>query len=133
MEAVSSLALLFASVTSTYHLPTGLLGAICYVESGHKVAAINHHDGGSSSLGTCQIKINTARLVGFKGTEKQLMEPANNVKYAGAYLAYQIKRYNHIPSAVAAYNAGSLKLNSKGKIVNQKYVDLVFNKWLENL
>lgn len=117
------------SVTNMYHLPQGLLSAVCLVESGHSIAAITYDDGGSDSLGVCQVKLDTARMLGFKGTAEQLRTPQINAKYAGKYLSKQITRYNKdLSCAVAAYNAGScLKIGKK--IVNQQYVDKVMSAW----
>lgn len=101
------LTLLFNTTSAQFNLPEGLLSSICYVESTHNVNAIHKNDGVGNSVGICQIKISSARDVGFKGTEQQLQEPKTNIKYAGKFLAYQIKRYRgKIPRAVTAYNKG---------------------------
>lgn len=64
------------------------------------------NDGGSPSYGACQVKLATARHMGFKGTPSQLMEPRTNAAIAAKYLNYQIKRYGSADKAVSAYNAG---------------------------
>lgn len=110
---------------SAFGLPQGLLTSLCYVESGHKVEAIHHDDGNGDSLGLCQIKIQTARFMGFRGTRKQLMDPVVNMHYAAKYLAHQVERYHgDLTSAVIAYNIGSsrhLKVTS--------YSRKVFAQW----
>lgn len=98
--------LIFLSNTKTLGLPNGLLESICYVETKHNVAAIARQDGGSDSYGICQVKMSAARHMGFKGNEKQLMEPEVNIHYAAKLLQYQIKRYSNVPKAVTAYNKG---------------------------
>lgn len=129
---MSALALVFTTVTASLQLPVGLISAVCHVESNHKIHVVNYDDGGEDSLGMCQIKLSTARMVGFKGTREDLMEPIVNAYYAGRYLRMQIRRYdNYIPYGVAAYNAGKLKLTPSKKIVNVKYVDKVFRAWTD--
>jgi soluble lytic murein transglycosylase-like protein len=74
-----------------------------------------------------------------------LFGPATNAKYAARYLARQIKRYNGSKiSGIAAYNTGSLRVCTtgrvlrakdktflyscqKGGLLNQKYVDRVLD------
>lgn len=121
---MNTLTLLFLTMSSQYHLPPGLLSALCYVESKHNVSAVHHDDGNSDSLGVCQIKYETAKWLGFKGTKKQLMEPKYNVKYAAKYLSYQLNRYRNVNRAVIAYNIG----NAKG-LTNTKYQARVFKEW----
>lgn len=118
---MSTLAIAFVLVSNSLDLPPNLLSAVCYVESKHVVSAIHVNDGGSDSLGLCQIKLNTARQFGFKGTAKQLQGDYKiNMVYAGKYLRYQIKRYNgDTIKAVAAYNAGSYKPHKTNKYVNK--------------
>jgi len=123
--------MLFISVTQANSLPPGLLSSLCYVESKHDIHAIHHDDGNSDSLGICQIKLQTAKELGFKGSKADLMKPENNIKYAGKYLRKQLARYkNNSPMAVSAYNMGTFK---PGKVfaANQTYVDRVFKAWAE--
>lgn len=130
--ASNTIALLFLTATNTFYLPPGLLSALCWVESNHKPAAINQYDGGSPSYGLCQIKLETAKMVGYRGSEKQLLNPKTNVFWAAKYLKKQLDRYGEDPrKAVAAYNAGTHKTNKKGEIRNVKYVNKVFKAWAE--
>lgn len=115
----------FLLTTAQYNLPANLLSSLCYIESRNDINAIHHDDGGADSLGVCQIKLATARGLGFKGTAKDLMNPETNVHYAGAYLAHQIKRYNgSIGRGVIAYNIGSAK-----HLTITKYQTRVFLEW----
>jgi soluble lytic murein transglycosylase-like protein len=105
-----------------------LLSAICYVESRHKSNSSNINDGkdGKTSHGLCQIKYDTARFVGYRGSVKGLYDSKINALYAAKYLLYQLRRYNQdYRLAAAAYNAGSLIVTKKGKIVNYDYVEQV--------
>lgn len=102
--------LLFLNVNYENKLPAGLLESICYVESKYDVKAYHKHDGIGNSVGLCQIKLSSARMVGFRGTEKDLMKPENNVRFAARYLSHQLKRYSGSKAhAVIAYNQGSAR------------------------
>lgn len=130
-----TLVLLFSSVTIKFDLPKGLISGLCFVESSHIIHALNIDDGKSPSLGVCQIKYQTAKLMGYKGSQTELMNPSNNVYFAAKYLKYQITRYKgDIRKAVAAYNAGSYKKSTVyiNSAVNHKYVEKVFLAWAEN-
>ncbi len=127
---VTALAALFLTVSQTYNLPPGLLSALCYVESGHDVRALHLDDNGSPSIGVCQVKLSTARLLGFKGSESDLRDPKLNVRVAGQYLSYQLLRYNrNVHKAVSAYNAGTWTVNAQGHTRNVKYVNKVLRRW----
>lgn len=99
--------ILFIMVSQQFNLPNGLLSSVCYVESKHDISAYHAHDGKGNSVGICQIKLASARLVGFKGSEKELMQPEVNIYYAAAYLAHQRSRYRgNLQKAVISYNIG---------------------------
>lgn len=122
---MSTLTILFLSVSIQFSLPPRLLESLCYVESKHDVSIVHKNDGGSSSIGVCQVKLKTAKAMGFKGTEKELLDPENNVFYAGKYLAYQINRYHtNLAKAVIAYNKGNAK-----DLTATKYQVKVFKQW----
>lgn len=118
------MALLFVLFSNQYGLPPELLSSLCFVESRHKISAIHHDDGGSESLGLCQIKLNTAKSLGFRGTPNQLMEPKYNIKYAAKYLSHQIKRYDSVKKGVIAYNRGNAK-----NLTSSRYQVKVFKEW----
>lgn len=107
-----------------------LLLAICTQESNLTNAYVLH-DGGSPSIGVCQLKYETAKMVGFKGRARDLMVPVINATYAAKYLAYQQERYgDDWHKLAAAYNAGSYNPSTKikGCPRNLKYVKAVKNK-----
>lgn len=112
-----------------------LLLAICSHESGLRNVWVPH-DGGSPSIGICQIKYETAKQMGFRGQAKELLNPEINAQYAAEYLAYQEGRYGTENWCVlaAAYNAGSFNESKikPGHPRNLKYVGLV-KKQLEPL
>lgn len=83
-----------------------ILYAVCLVESQGTTTAFHPHDGHGSSLGVCQVKLSTAQLMGFKGSEKDLMDPTTNAVYAAKYLSKHLVRYKDLNKALSAYNAG---------------------------
>lgn len=123
MDAVI-LTILFSHATVQARLPPNLLSALCYVESAHNIHAIHKDDGTSNSVGICQVKLKTAKWLGFKGTEKQLMDPATNIHYAALYLSRQIKRYGSIEKGVIAYNIGNAK-----RLTHTNYSVKVLKQW----
>lgn len=119
------LVLTFNLTSLAFNLPPELLASVCYIESHHNPKAVHHDDGKGDSLGICQIKINTAKMLGFEGTSQQLMLPEVNVYYAAAYLNHQITRYHgSIKKSLVAYNMGSAK-----SFTHSKYSDKVVKEW----
>lgn len=111
-----------------------LLLAICVQESNLNPHALLPVDGKTPTYGICQIKLETAEMIGYKGDAKTLMLPAENAKWAAEYLKYQLERYDGDEcKAVAAYNAGSYNESKKvpGKPRNLKYVKGVQDKLAE--
>jgi soluble lytic murein transglycosylase len=107
---MSLLPALFLSLTTQYNLPPKLLDSVCYIESHYDVKAVHKDDGGENSLGVCQVKLSTAKFLGFKGSEAQLMRPEVNAKYAAKYIKYQLNRYEgNIEKAIISYNRGNAK------------------------
>lgn len=104
-------------------VPFELLRAICTVESNLNPLAINQYDGGSPSYGLCQIKYATAKMVGYRGDPKGLLNVETNTLYAARYLKRAITRYKaDWLKAISAYNAG------KASQYNVKYVNKVLDK-----
>ena len=103
-----SLNAIYREAAKTNGIPVELLRAVCETESKHNLKVKRVWDGGSYSYGVCQVKLGTARLLGFKGKEQQLIDPNTNIDYAAKYLAYQLKRYKgDYKKAIVSYNRGS--------------------------
>lgn len=112
-----------------------LLLAICTHESGLNNVFVPH-DNGSPTYGICQVKYDTAKMLGFTGEAKDLMVPSVNAKWAASYLKYQKKRYDgNWCKATAAYNSGTYNESKKvpGCPRNLKYVKNVQRKLEETL
>lgn len=124
METLTSI---FVAVSIQFQLPAHLLESVCYVESRHRIDVVHYADGSGNSIGICQIKLKTARWLGFRGTEKELMDPEVNIYYAGKYLAWQKKRYKgSIPKSLIAYNIGNAK-----QLTTSAYYIKVMKQWRE--
>lgn len=137
---IYSLALLTSkAVGSSYLIPLHIHGldpklmfAICKVESNCNQYAINHTDGNKSqkargitskSYGMFQIKLSTARALGFKGEAIELMDPETNAFYASKLLTNLLRKHKTLPKALSAYNAG------KPSKHNRAYVNKVLSQY----
>lgn len=121
----TALMLIFSTATQIMELPTGLLESVCYVESTHNIRALHINDGGTDSYGVCQVKYETARWLGYRGSANQLMDPSINIFYAAKLLKKQILRYNgNIEKAVIAYNRGNAR-----NLTQTRYSKKVLTEW----
>lgn len=105
-------------------VPGAILLAICMHETGLKNITVQK-DGGSPTYGTCQVKYDTAAMLGYEGKPEGLENEKENAKWAAVYLRYQYDRYNgDWCKAVSAYNAGKYNesLKEPGHPRNLKYV-----------
>lgn len=121
---MNTLTAIFIAASAHFNLPPGLLASVCFVETRHIASVVHYDDGGSNSIGICQIKYKTARWLGFKGTEEDLLDPATNIYYAAAYLHYQQNKYGNSVQAVIAYNYGHAK-----NLTTTAYQRKVFEVW----
>ena len=81
------------------------------------------------SWGLMQVMGAVAREHGFKGRYiSELCTPELGVEYGCKHLKRQYERYNDWEMAIAAYNAGSVRMKGS-KYVNQAYVDKVLKNW----
>jgi soluble lytic murein transglycosylase-like protein len=98
---------LLALIAAQEHVPMPLLAGICEAESNFRPGVIHYEDGQGDSIGLCQIKLKTARWMGYKGNVKGLLDARTNLKYAAKYLRYQLSRYaDNTLRACVAYNNG---------------------------
>jgi hypothetical protein len=125
------------SAAKSVKISSVVLVAICTHETGLNNVVVPY-DGGSASIGICQVKYETAQMLGYDGKPSGLMNPKINARYAALYLKYQYERYQNWCMAVAAFNAGRFNESRKepGHPRNIKYVLEVrkkLNKHFQNL
>jgi soluble lytic murein transglycosylase-like protein len=111
------------NAASYYGISIKLMYAICKVESNCKPHAVNPNDGTaaqkkagiiSKSHGLFQIKLATARGLGFKGKSSELQKPETNSWYAAKYLNELQRRYQgNAIKIISAYNAGCYTSRNK--------------------
>lgn len=102
-----------------------LIISICTVETG-LTNVINKHDGNSSSIGLCQVKLETAKRFDKRVTVKKLMNKDYNIKMAYKYFMHQFLRYGNVRQAISSYNHGSFTNK------NKNYVDKVLQVYDNN-
>jgi soluble lytic murein transglycosylase-like protein len=84
-------------------VPTRLANAIVRVESNFNPKA----RGRAGEVGLMQIKLGTARMMGYRGSRKGLYDPETNIKYGMKYLAGAHKLAGgDTCGTVLRYNAG---------------------------
>lgn len=104
------------------NLPIRMLVAIATIESSLTANKIHRHDGDGDSYGLLQIKLETAREMGFTGEPKLLLVPSINSYYAAKYLKHKVDHYQgDWVAAIAAYNRGHTEFH----ISNEDYVSKV--------
>ncbi len=115
-----------------WSLDPDVLVALCYEESRCIPNRINKDDGTkyqkqlgikSKSHGLFQIKLATARALGFGGSAKDLLDPEINSFYAAKLLRSLYDKYGTIDRALSAYNAKGWPVSS-----NKRYVARILNK-----
>jgi soluble lytic murein transglycosylase-like protein len=98
-----------------FNLDSELLFAICQVESKCSPRLVNRNDGTkaqkalgirSKSSGMFQIKLATARSLGFSGPDKDLLLPHVNTFYAAKLIRRLFDKYDDIFKVISSYNAG---------------------------
>jgi soluble lytic murein transglycosylase-like protein len=109
-----------------------LVLAIAEIESSKNSTSVSRQ-GRASHYGLMQLKPETARMLGFRGHNKDLLQWRTNLKYGVKYLNQKLKKYHSKQAAAAAYNAGAAfpcrRKCDLGDFVNQRYVDLVMDKY----
>lgn len=111
-----------------YSVEPALIYAHIYTESAFKPSAQRWEFGTQYSRGLMQLLDSTAEiLAGRKLSIQETINPDTNIDLGVKYIKQNLDRYSgDYPQAIAAYNAGSAKINPKtGKFTNQSYVDKV--------
>lgn len=84
-------------------VPVSLAHAVVYSESSYKANA----RGAAGEIGLMQLRLPTARMVGYKGSPKALYHPETNIKFGMRYLgkAHQLSG-GKTCGTILKYNAG---------------------------
>lgn len=90
-----------------YGVDEDLIYALIKAESNFKVDAISN----SNAKGLMQLMYTTAKEVASKNgvqlTEENILEPDININLGTKYISTLLEKYDCLPVALAAYNAGS--------------------------
>lgn len=104
-----------------YGVDDSLIYAIIKAESNFKETAVSS----KGATGLMQLMYETAqdvsKILGLEIDEESLLEPDVNINLGTKYISILISKYNNIPLALAAYNAGSGNVDNwieKGIIQN---------------
>lgn len=139
---------IFERVAEEIGVPQPLLRAICWSESKFNREGYNPGDGkgNNHAFGICQVLHSTARGLGFKDDKCfgdfddkvdaktgrlrkairsyrtcKLFGAYTNILYAAKYLKTKMDQYdNSYISAIAAYNAGSVRICKTGYVLRAK-------------
>ena len=119
------------TASASYSVPVPLIKAIIKIESDYRPSVYKQEPHvKDASWGLMQVLLSTAKWISGNNdlTASQLMDPSFNIYVGTKYLAYLMGRYSKLTDVMAAYNAGSPRLDASGKYVNQSYVDKA-SKW----
>jgi len=113
-----------------------LVLAIAEIESSRRSQVVSRLDSKNVHYGLMQLKPSTARMLGFRGHPKDLLNWKTNLKYGVMYLDQKLKKYGSKKAAAAAYNAGAAFPCKEthvtcdlGEFVNQHYVNKVMKQY----
>ena len=94
---------IIAKYARSYGVPVSLAHAVIRVESNYKPKA----RGSAGEIGLMQLKLQTARGLGYRGSAKGLYNPSTNLRYGMAYLGQARKLGGKsVCGTILKYNAG---------------------------
>lgn len=112
-KAMSDLDHAFMEAAQANQIDLKLLRALCWTESNHRIPKLRAIDGKAimPSYGICQIQMQTAQQMGYRGSAKTLRTNNHmNTYYAAKYLKkWLVKAKGNWQYAVSAYNRGHYK------------------------
>lgn len=125
----STLEPIINEMAAKYNVEPALIKAHIKQESNWDVNASRFEaHKGDASWGLMQLLLSTAReVIGNSAlTTTQLIQPRTNIEAGAKFIAQLQRRFGNMRDAIAAYNAGSPRIDPKtNKYVNQEYVDRV--------
>ena len=101
-------------ISTEYDLPAQVVASIVNIESSYKTNAKSN----KNALGLMQIKLSTAEyLKNLYNLETEVDEQAlfnaeTNLKFGCLYLKYLLNKFEDLPTALAAYNAGETRVRT---------------------
>lgn len=106
--------------SNKYNISPALAASVINVESRYNKNAYSN----KKAIGLMQVKLSTANYLNKINkqnyiTEQELFEASNNIKYGCMYLNYLKKKFEHINTVLAAYNAG--ETNVRNWLKNLEY------------
>lgn len=95
-----------------YGVEAALVAAVIYEESGF----VSDSRSSQGAVGLMQVLPSTAGFVATlrprpSPSPDRIAEPEVNIAYGSAYLHYLLERYDDVPLALAAYNAGTANVD----------------------
>ena len=105
--ALAQYAAIFQRNEASYGLPSGLLAAVAQTESGGDASAVSP----AGAQGLMQLMPTTAAGLGVNP-----WDPAQAVQGASELLSGYLQKYNSLPLALAAYNAGPGAVDQYGGV-----------------
>ena len=94
---------IIAKYASAYGVPVSLAHAVIRIESNYRP----HIRGRAGEIGLMQLKLQTARGMGYRGSAKGLYNPSTNLRYGMAYLGAARKLGGKsVCGTILKYNAG---------------------------
>jgi soluble lytic murein transglycosylase-like protein len=105
---------LIKTYASANNVPLSIAHAVVHVESNYKP----NMRGSAGEIGLMQVKLQTARGMGYRGTAKGLYEPATNIRYGMMYLGQARKLAGgDLCGTILKYNGGhGAKRMTKGPL-----------------
>ncbi len=113
---------LIAHYAAENGVPLNLAHAVVYSESTYRP----HVTGAAGEVGLMQLRMATARMVGYSGSRQGLYDPETNIKYGMRYLGQAHKLGNGSTcGTILKYNAGhgAKRMNP----ISQRYCNKVRN------
>lgn len=107
LRSVDPYAASFSAAEARYQLPAGLLSAVAKVESNYRPDAVSS----AGAIGLMQLMPATAKALGVDPTD-----PAQAIDGAARLLAGELAKYDSLPLALAAYNAGGPAVDRYGGV-----------------
>ncbi len=150
MKNLTSYTVLLAQAATTFQLPSDLLEAQCFHESGGdadalryeptyfrryirgngKALAARYHSLAACSVGLMQIMVETAYERGYMGPIEGLFDPLTNIQLGAREMRrlwdWAGGKEGDYPKALAAYNEGQGAAAGGPPFLDQGYVDAVY-------